>query len=110
MRALKLSKLIHEVWKDERTRELRLRKDEVKVLVDVVIDHILEGLLTYGKVKLQGLFTLSIKKARGRKISNPQSGEHMYSKDYYKVKLEPSKDLRDGLANLRDNEKNETIR
>lgn len=97
MKALKLSKLIHEVWKDERTRELRLRKDEVKILVDVVIDHILEGLLTYGKIKLQGLFTLKIKEAKGRKIANPQTGEEMYSSDYNKISIEPSKRLKDGL-------------
>lgn len=97
MKALKLSKLIHEVWKDERTRELRLRKDEVKVVVDVVIDHILKGLLSYGKIKLQGLFTLKIKEAKGRKIANPQTGEEMYSSDYNKISIEPSKRLKDGL-------------
>lgn len=94
---MKLSRLIHEVWKDKRTKELRLRKDEVKILVDVVLDHILEGLLTYGKVKLQGLFTLSIKRAKGRRIANPQTGEEMFSNDYNKLKLEPSKRLKDGL-------------
>lgn len=98
---MKLSKLIHEVWKDERTRELRLRKDEVKILVDVVLDHMLKGLLTYGKLKLQGLFTLSIKQAKGRRIRNPQTGEEMYSNDYNKLKLEPSKRLKDGLKDYK---------
>lgn len=99
MKALKLSKLIHEVWKDKRVRELRLRKDEVKILVDVVIDKILDGLLTYGKIKLQGLFTLDIRRAKGRKIQNPQTKEEMYSSDYNKVGIEPSKRLKDGLKN-----------
>jgi nucleoid DNA-binding protein len=99
---LNLSKLIHKVWKDERTRELRLRKDEVKVVVEVLIDHIVDGLLKYGKVKMKGLFTLDIRKAKGRKIANPQTGESMYSKDYYKVGLEPSKKLKEGLEKLRE--------
>lgn len=99
---MNLSKLIHEVWKDKRTRELRLRKDEVKVVVEVMIDHIVKGLLKYGKVKMKGLFTLDIRKAKGRRIANPQTKEPMYSKDYYKIGLEPSKNLREGLEDLRD--------
>lgn len=101
MKKLNLSKLIHEVWKDERTREMRLRKDEVKVIVEVIIDHIVIGLLEYGKVKMKGLFTLDVRKAKGRKISNPQTGEHMHIEDYYKVGVEPSKRLKDGLKNLK---------
>jgi len=98
---LKLSELIHAVWKDERTRELRLRKDEVKVVIEVLIDHIVKGLLQYGVIKMQGLFTLDIRKARGRRIRNPQTKEVMYSKDYYKVGLEPSKVLKEGLEDMR---------
>lgn len=94
---LNLSKLIHEVWKDERTRQMRLRKDEVKVLVEVMLDHIVKGLLDYGKIKMQGLFTLDIRKSKGRKIANPQTKKHMYINDYYKVGIEPSKRLKDGL-------------
>lgn len=99
---MKLSDLTHEVWKDERIRELRLRKSEVKVVIEVLIEHIIKGLLRYGKVKMQGLFTLDIRKARGRKIANPQTGEKMYIDDYYKVGLEPSKNLKKGLDELRD--------
>lgn len=94
---MRLSELIHEVWKDKRTRDLKLRKDEVRILVNVVIDNILKGLLTYGVVKLKGLFTLKVKKAKGRKISNPQNGEHMFIDDYYKINIDYSKRLHDGL-------------
>ena len=97
MNALNLSKLIHEVWKDDRTRELRLRKDEVKILAEVFIDHIGKGLLTYGIVKLQNLFTLEIREAKGRKIQNPQTKEEMYSNDYNKIGIIPSKRIRKGL-------------
>jgi nucleoid DNA-binding protein len=101
VRALNLSKLIHEVWKDERTRKLGIRKGEVKILVEVMTDHMVKGLLAYGKLKIRGLFTLDLRKAKGRKIANPQTGEHMFSKDYYKVGVEPSKVLKDGMKNLK---------
>jgi nucleoid DNA-binding protein len=94
-----LSQLKNAVHKDKRIKELRLRKDEVKIIVDVVIDHMLEGLLEYGLLKLQGLFTLKIKEAKGRRIRNPQTGEEMYSRDYNKVGIEPSKRLKEGLEN-----------
>ena len=99
---MKLSKLIHEVWKDERVRKLGLRKREVAVVVNVVIDQILKGLLSYGNVKLLGLFTIKIKKAKGRKIAHPRTGEEMYSNDYYKVNIEPSKRLKDGLKDYKE--------
>lgn len=98
---MKLSKLISEVHKDQRVRDLRLRKDEVKILVEVVIDHIGLGLLKYGIVKLHGLFTLNIRKAKGRRIRNPQTGEYMYTKDYYKIGIKPSKKIKDGLKNFK---------
>jgi nucleoid DNA-binding protein len=94
---LNLSQLKNAVHKDVRVKELRLRKDEVKILVDVVVDHMFAGLLRYGKLKLQSLFTLEIREAKGRKIRNPRTKEIMYSKDYNKVGIEPSKRLKDGL-------------
>lgn len=98
---MNLSELIHKVWKDERIREIRLRKDEVKVVIEVFIEHIGKGLLQYGKVKIQGLFTLDIRKAKGRRIANPQTKKHMFSKDYYKIGLKPSKKLDEGMKKLK---------
>lgn len=98
---MNLSKLIHEVWKDERTRAMKLRKDEVKALVEVLIDHIIKGLLEYGKVKIKGLFTLKVRKAKGRKIGNPRTGEHMFINDYYKVSIDTSKRLKEELKKLK---------
>jgi nucleoid DNA-binding protein len=102
---LNLSGLISKVHKDERVRELRLRKDEVKIVVEVLIEHIVENLLKYGVVKMKGLFTLNIRKAKGRKIANPQTREAMYIDDYYKVGIEPSKRLQEGLDGLKDKNK-----
>lgn len=97
---MNLSELIHEVWKDKRIREIRLRKDEVKIVIKVMIEHIVKNLLEHGKVKMKGLFTLDIRKAKGRKIANPQNKEHMVIDDYYKIGLEPSKNLKDGLKKI----------
>lgn len=99
---MNLTKLIHNIWKDERTRELKIRKDEVKILVHVFLDHIGRGLIQYGKLKLKGLFTLEIREAKGRRIKNPQTKEDMYSKDYYKIGIIPSKSLKNDLSNLKD--------
>lgn len=102
---MNLSELIREVSKDERIKEIKLRQYEVKVVVKVLIDHIVKALLRDKIVKMQGLFTLEVRKAKGRRMRNPQTGEVMYSKDYYKVRLEPSKPLKEGLENLRDENK-----
>lgn len=99
---MNLTNLIHEVWKDERTRKLKIRKDEVKILAEVFLDHIRLGLLQYGKVKLQGLFTLEVRKAKGRRIKNPQTKQDMYSKDYYKIGIKQSKAVREGLKDFKE--------
>jgi nucleoid DNA-binding protein len=102
VKALTLKQLIHAVWKDERTRELRLRKDEVKILAEVFVDHIGKGLLKHGVIKLQNLFTLEIRRLKGRKIRNPQTGEHMRSKDTYRIGIKPSKRIKEGLKDYEE--------
>lgn len=57
---MNLSTLIHEIWKDPRIKKLRVKKEVVKVVVEVAIDHIVKGLLKHGQIKLQNLFTLDI--------------------------------------------------
>jgi len=98
---LNLSDLIHEVWKDERVRKLKIRKSEVRVIVKVAVEHMVNGLINNGKLMLTNLFTLDIRKIKGRKIMNLQTGKHMHSKDYYKVGLEPSKKLKNELKKLK---------
>lgn len=97
---MNLTKLIHEIWKDERTKALRLRKDEIEILVEVFLDHIKKGILAHGAVKLRGLFTIDVRTAKGRKIRNPSTGAVMYSKDYNKLGLKPSKQLKDGMKEI----------
>lgn len=97
---MNLSKLIHEIWKDERTKELRLRKDEIEILVEVFLDQISKGILKHGMVKLRGLFTIDVRTAKGRKIRNPSTGEPMYSKDYNKLGLKPSKRLKEDMKQI----------
>lgn len=94
---MNLSDIIHEVWKDKRVKDLGIRKDEARIIVKVVIDKMREGFLKYGKLKIENLFTLEIRKAKGRKIENPSTKEPMYIEDYYKVGIIPSKKIKDGL-------------
>ena len=91
---MNLSKLIYEIRKDERTKSLRLRKDEIEILVEVFLEQIAKGILKHGVVKLRGLFTVDIRTAKGRKIRNPSTGEVMYSRDYTKLGLKPSAKLK----------------
>ncbi|UUV45912.1 DNA-binding protein HU [Bacillus phage vB_BanS-Thrax3] len=98
---MNLSELIHKVWKDKRVKDLGIRKSEVKVVVKVAVDHMVKGLLEYGKLKLTGLFTLVVKKAKGRRIRNPQTGEITYSNDYNKINIKPSQRLKDGLKKFK---------
>jgi nucleoid DNA-binding protein len=98
---MNLSKLIHKVWSDETIRELGLRKGEVKTVIEVMVKHIVKGLLEEGIIKIRGLFTLDIREVKGRKIRHPITKEIMYSSDYFKVGVEPSKTLKDGLLKMR---------
>lgn len=98
---MNLSDLIHEVWKDERVKKLKIRKSEVRVIVKVAIEHMVNGLINNGKLMLTNLFTLDIRKISGRKIMNIQTGKHMHSKGYYKVGLEPSQKLKNELKKLK---------
>ncbi|UGO50824.1 hypothetical protein PQE68_gp258 [Bacillus phage vB_BanS_Sophrita] len=98
---MNLSDLIHEVWKDERVKKLKIRKSEVRVIVKVAIEHMVNGLIKNGKLMLTNLFTLDIRKISGRKIMNIRTGEHMQSKGYYKVGLEPSQKLKNELKKLK---------
>lgn len=98
---MKLSNLIHEVWKDERVKALRIRKSEVRILAEVFLDHIGKGLLKNGFVKLHGLFTLELRKAKGRKIRNPQTKKEMYIDDYYKLGIIPSKNMKQELKDYK---------
>lgn len=99
MKALNLSRLKHEVWKDKRIKELGMRKYEIKIIIEVIIDHIIKGFIENGKLKMQGLFSLNLKKVKSRKIANPQTGEPMLTKEYYKIHLEPSNRLKAEMKN-----------
>lgn len=99
---MNLKNLVHEVWKDPRAKQLKLRKGEIKILVEVVIDQIGYGLLRYGRIKIQNLFTLDIRKAKGRPVANPRTGKRMEIDDYFKIGITPSKRLKDGLKKLKE--------
>ncbi len=99
---MNLSKLIHEIWKDEEVKARRFTKDEVDLIVKVFIKYAVKNLLENKVLKLRGLITLHVKKSKGRRMINPQTKEEMFSKDYYRIGLKPSKELKEGLDRLRD--------
>ena len=99
---MKFSDLIHKVWKDERVRELRIRKGEVKLILEVALEKMIEALLNKQHIKLWNFGTLSVKKVKGRRIANPITKEHMFINDYYRIHIEPSKRLKNVLYYLRN--------
>lgn len=99
---MKLSELVHEVWSDDRVRELRIRKGEVALILEVLAEKIITALMIGEKVKYTKLFSLSTKKVKSRKIMNPITKEHMKTDEYYKLSVEPSKKLKEGLKNIRE--------
>lgn len=98
---MNLEKLTHEIWKDERVKELGIRKNEVRLIMKIMVEKLIDGLFEYGKIKIRGLFTLEIRKAKGRRIANPQNGEIMNIDDYYKLGIEPSEKIKSGLKEMR---------
>lgn len=98
---MKLKELIHAIWKDERIRELGIRKSDVDKIVKVTIEQIVENLFKHNVVKLRGLFTIRLKKANGRKVKHPVSGEIVKVDDYYKLDIKPSKNVKDKLEEIR---------
>lgn len=97
---MNLSRLIDSVWRDARISSVGFRKWEVKLIIEVFLDKIVESLLMNNRVKLQGFATLKVKKAKGKMIRNPKTRKLMNIKDYYKVCIEPSKRLKDGMKKL----------
>jgi nucleoid DNA-binding protein len=89
-----LQKAVH---KDERVKDLRIRRDEVNILVKVILEQMFKGLIRDGKLKLQNLFSLDIREIKSRRIRNPQTKELMYTSDYNKVGIEPSGKLKEEL-------------
>lgn len=94
---MNLSELIHQVWKDERTREAGIRKDQVSLIFEVLSDHIVGAIISYGQVRLRNLFTIQTRLSEGRRIAHPQTGEPMESRDHYRINIRPSKRLKEGL-------------
>jgi len=99
---LNFSELIHKTWEHENVRGAKIRKSDVKIVLYTFTDILIESLITQGKAKIQSLFTLKIKKVKSRRIANPQNKELMYTDDYYKINIEPSKRLKNELIEMRN--------
>lgn len=91
---MNLSELIHEVWKKSRDNGINVKKGDIKSIVKITVEEMTNNLFKFGTLKIHGLFTLKITKNKGRRITNPQTKEHMYIDDYYKISLIPSKKIK----------------
>lgn len=98
---MKLTDLIHEVWKDERVRDTGVRKHEVGIIIKVMIDKIKEGLLKSGKVQLRGLFTILLKKAKGGRAKHPNSGKEIFVEDYHKISVITSENFKEEIKQIK---------
>lgn len=96
---MKLSKIIHNTWQDERVKELKIKKGDVKIICVAFLDSVFEALVDTGEAKLTSLFSLKLKRSKGRKIRNISTKETMVTKDFYRVSVEPSKALEEELKN-----------
>lgn len=98
---MNLTELIHEIWKDERVQKLKIRKRDIGTIVKVTIDQIVKNLFKYGLVKLRGLFTVKLRKVKGRNIAHLQTKEIIKVDDYYRVAIKPSKRVERKLEEIR---------
>lgn len=98
---MNLSELIHKIWEDEEIRKRKIRKSDVEIIMKSFVRIAVSSLFKYGQLKMQGLFTLGIKRIKGRTIGHPQTKEEMEIDDYYKVTLKPSKAIKDRLKSMK---------
>lgn len=60
--------------------------------------EILAGLRRHGKIKIVGLGTFEVKKAKARSGHNPLTGKDMRIRSYYRIKFKATKKLKDGVC------------
>lgn len=77
---------------------LEISKKDAKEVTNAVMDGILEGILTEGKVSLVGFGTFSAVKKEARTARNPQTGEAVEVPEKYVPKFKPSNNLKEALA------------
>lgn len=80
------SELVREL---ARTQKIR-HKGDVKVVVDVIFDSMLNALLRGEKIELRGFASMRLKKRLARVARNPKSGRRVFVPDRAVVHFKPS--------------------
>lgn len=94
---MNFKKLVHETWKDERVRKLKVKKGEVQTILSVMLEKMIDGLISERTVKLRGFFTVELRKVKGR-TTKIGDNEVKYD-DYDKVAINPSEKIKKRLKN-----------
>lgn len=92
---MKLDSIIKNVKKDSRIKEIFITDRQVRVVVNVFCEKIIEALEKDGIAKIYGLFTLKFKINKGRNIVNPQTREKIKTSDFTRLQVKPSKSLKE---------------
>ncbi|WP_336682900.1 HU family DNA-binding protein [Enterococcus casseliflavus] len=93
---MKLTDIVREVRKDERTKEVFITKRQVDVIINVFIEKVKDALYLEGEAKIHNLFTLQFKQSKGKRIRTIQN-EEMITSDYTRIKVKPSIDLKETM-------------
>jgi len=101
---MKYTELINATHKDKRLREKRITKDTTRLIIGVFAEKMFESLVVDGKLSIKNLFTLNVKKNKGKRILDLNTKKHRKTKDYYRVIVVPSERMKD---NLKERAKNE---
>ena len=101
---MRYGELISATHKDARLRERRINKDITKLVISVFVEKMFEALITDGKVAIKNLFTLNVKKNKGKRILDLNTKEHRMTNDYYRIVVTPSERIKE---NLKEKERNE---
>lgn len=101
---MKFTELKQAVYKDERLRKERITRAQLNLVVSVFCEKLFEALIMNDKVSIPNLFTLSLRKNKGKRIINPKTKEPMVTKDFYRVLVGQSTKLKDNLKEKASNE------
>lgn len=92
---MNLKKLIRETWEDERVRELKIKIGEVRIILEVMLEKLEEGLINNKIIKIRDYFSIEVKTIKGRKTKIGDN-EVEYD-DFEKIVIRPSKRMKNNI-------------
>lgn len=101
---MKFTELKQATYADERLRKEKITRAQLNLVVTVFCEKMFEALVIGGKVSIPNLFTLNLRKNKGKRIVNPITKKPMVTKDFYRVLVSQSGRLKDNLKEKASNE------